>query len=79
MTTGEIDARLVRLFGASWRTTLAGWITVILAIALIFAEEFGITPALAQKLTSAVMILTGGGLVVARDNRVSSERAGANP
>lgn len=74
---GFVDAFLIRLFGASYRTTLAGAFTAIVSVALVFGNELGISDALAIKITNALLIVTGGGLVVARDNRVTSERAGA--
>jgi hypothetical protein len=79
MTSGQIDGLLVKWFGASWRTTLAGWLTVLASIAAIFASELGLAPETLAKITAAVGVITGGGLVVARDNRVSSERAGIVP
>lgn len=77
MTTGQINQFMVKWFGASWRTSLAGWATVAISALLLFREDLGITAEMAQKIASAAAILTGGGLVIARDNRVSSEQAGA--
>lgn len=76
---GKLDAIFTAWFGASYRTTLAGALTVVVSIVLVFGTELGIPDALAIKITNALLIVTGGGLVVARDNRVTSERAGARP
>lgn len=73
----KIDDTLTSWFGASYRTSLAGLLTVLVSIVLLFGDELGLTPAVAMKITQALTLLTGGGLMVARDNRVSSERAGA--
>lgn len=74
---GKLDDILSSWFGPSWRVRLAGYATVIVSVLLLFGSELGITTELSLKITQALTILTGGGLMAARDNRVSSERAGA--
>jgi hypothetical protein len=77
MSTGTVPAKIAEWFGPSWRTKLAGLVTIVLSLVLLFADDLGISPEMAVKLVSAVSIVTGGGLIVARDNKVSSEQAGA--
>lgn len=74
---GKIDDVLTSWLGASYRTSLAGWLTVIVTVLLLFSDEIGLNPTVQMKINQAIMLLTGGGLIIARDNRVSSERAGA--
>ncbi len=74
---GKLDEVLSSWLGASYRTTIAGYLTVLVSVLLLFDSELGITPETSRKITQALMIVTGGGLMLARDNRVSSERAGA--
>jgi len=74
---GKLDEILTRWFGASYRTSLAGALVMAASVALLFGDELGLSPAVQIKITQAVTLLTGTGLMVARDNRVSSERAGA--
>jgi hypothetical protein len=69
-------ALLEKLLGASWRTTLLGWLMIAAAVA-----KFGIAMFDNDSLTIPDwgMILTlfgGGGIgVAARDNKVTSEQA----
>lgn len=74
---GKLDEALTSWLGASYRTTIAGYATVLVSVLLLFGSELGINTELSLKITQALTIITGGGLMVARDNRVSSERAGA--
>lgn len=74
---GKLDETLTAWLGASYRTTIAGYLTVLGSVLLLFGSELGITTEQSLKITQAIGLLTGGGLVLARDNRVSSERAGA--
>lgn len=74
---GKLDEFLSSWFGPSYRTTLAGYATVLVSVLLLFGSELGITTEMSLKITQALTIITGGGLMLARDNRVSSERAGA--
>lgn len=74
---GKLDAFLTSWFGASYRTSLAGGLVAAASIVVLFGDDLGFTPEVQMKITQAVTLLTGTGLMVARDNRVSSERAGA--
>lgn len=75
--SAKLDEALTSWLGASYRTTIAGYMTVLVSVLLLFGNELGITTEMSLKITQALGLLTGGGLMVARDNRVSSERAGA--
>jgi len=57
----------------SWKTSLAGIITILGPIAATLWPEY------ANKILSITTIVAGGGLVAARDNNVSSEQAGVKP
>jgi hypothetical protein len=61
----------------SWRTTTIGWLTlagtlISGAVALLDGD-----PSTNPNVESIFVALTGVGLLVARDNKVSSENAGA--
>jgi hypothetical protein len=55
----------------SWRTTLAGLVGIAGAIATIVWPEY------AAKIGAISTAIVGSGLLAARDNKVSSEDAGA--
>lgn len=74
---GKLDEFLSAWFGASYRTSLAGALVAAASVVVLFGDDLGLTPEVQMKITQAVTLLTGTGLMVARDNRVSSERAGA--
>lgn len=66
---------------ASWRTTAAG-LALVLAVALeVLARLFGIGEIPEIQLPDWFRMVAefagGGGLIASRDNRVSSEKAGA--
>ena len=70
-----------KLLGVSWRTSVAGWLALLGAAATALAAYFDNDPAtvpdVAAVMDAAVVALVGIGLLAARDNTVSSERAGA--
>jgi hypothetical protein len=55
----------------SWKTTLGGLALVICQVGAVIWPEY------AGKFTSIGSILGGAGLIAARDNNVTSEKAGA--
>ncbi len=62
----------------SWKTTVAGIAAIVAAIALAVKAEFDGDPATVADWAAAVTaILAGIGLILARDNNVTSEDAGA--
>lgn len=71
------DELLTFWFGPSYRTNLLGAAVVLASILNLLGPDIGITPDLQQKIAQIITMLGGGGLMFARDNRVSSERAGA--
>lgn len=64
--------RKKKLF-TSWRTTFSGLATLGLSIVGVFFPEF------APLAAKAATVAAGVGLITARDNRVTSEAAGAAP
>lgn len=56
----------------SRKTTLAGVLGLVLVLG---ADRFGTDPATAAKLKEAGVAVLAGGLVMARDNNVTSEQA----
>lgn len=55
----------------SWRTTLAGLLTIAGPICAKIWPQYG------NEILTATAIITGSGLIAARDNKVTSEQAGA--
>jgi hypothetical protein len=68
---GAIGAFLARIFGRSYRTTLAGLITVV---AQGVALAPGMDPAVAHWAQVAAGLASGAGLLIAKDSRVSGRR-----
>jgi hypothetical protein len=68
---GAIGAFLARILGRSYRTTLAGLITVV-AQGVGLAP--GMDPAVAQWAQVAAGLASGAGLLIAKDSRVSGRR-----
>ena len=67
------------MFTGSWKTTSAGILAILGGLARIyFAIKSGVFSEEAF-MTAATTILTGIGLLFARDNNVTSEAAGAVP
>ena len=65
---------------ASWRTTTAGIAAIVAAIATAVTALFDSDPLTNPEWGAVVAaIMAGIGLMAARDNRVSSEQAGAKP
>lgn len=63
---------------ASWRTTLAGIAAIVTAVASAVAALFDSDPATVPEWGAvAAAVMAGVGLLNARDNKVSSESAGA--
>ena len=64
----------------SWKTTLAGIAAIIAAIALAIAHQFDADAnTIAEWGGVAAAVAAGVGLILARDNDVSSEDAGIKP
>ena len=62
----------------SWKTTAAGSAAIVAAIATAVAAEFDANPdTVAEWGAAAAALIAGLGLLFARDNKVSSEEAGA--
>jgi uncharacterized membrane protein YhiD involved in acid resistance len=65
-------------FTASWRTTIAGVGAILVAVGSAFAAYFDNDPMTNADWGAVVAsIIAGVGLLNARDNKVSSEAAGA--
>ena len=63
---------------ASWKTTTAGIASIVVAVASCVQAHFDGDPATVPNWEVAVAaIMAGIGLMFARDNGISSERAGA--
>ena len=69
---GAIGAFLARLLGRSYRTTLAGLVTVI---AQGIALAPGVDPGVAHWAQVAACLASGAGLLIAKDSRVSGRPA----
>lgn len=62
----------------SWKTTVAGWCAIAIAVASAIQSQIDNDPTTIPDWASAVGLLVGGiGLLFARDNDTSSEKAGA--
>lgn len=68
---GAIGAFLARIFGRSYRTTLAGLVTVV---AQGVALAPGMDPAVAHWAQVVAGFAGGAGLLIAKDHRVSGQR-----
>jgi hypothetical protein len=65
-------------FIPSWRTTVAGIGAILVAIGGALSATFDNDPATVADWTAVVAAcIAGFGLIFARDNKVSSEQAGA--
>jgi hypothetical protein len=65
---GVVGSFLARIFGRSYRTTLAGLVTVV---AQGIALSPGIDPAAAHWAQVVAGMASGAGLLIAKDHRVS--------
>jgi hypothetical protein len=74
---GRLNQILTYWLGPSYRTSLAGATVFLSSSVLLFADELGLSPTAQIKIAALVSMISGGGLYVARDDKVSSERAGA--
>jgi hypothetical protein len=64
--------------GGSWRTTVAGIAAIVVAVGTAVTALFDNDPVTIPDWGAvAAAVMAGLGLIAARDNRVSSERAGA--
>lgn len=64
---------------ASWRTTVTGILAIVAALATVLKAELDADPlTTADWGTAVAAVLAGVGLIAARDNKVTSEQAGAN-
>lgn len=61
----------------SWKTTTAGVLAIVAAVAMAVSAYLDGDPATVPDWESAVAGLAGIGLLFARDNKVTSEQAGA--
>ena len=69
-------ALLEKIFGASWRTSLMGWLMIIAGVVKFLIAVFDGDDLTVPDWTMIATLLGGGGVgVVARDNRVTSEKA----
>lgn len=63
---------------ASWRTTAAGCGAILVAVGSAISAHFDADPTTVADWGAVVAaVIAGVGLVMARDNKVSSEQAGA--
>ena len=62
---------------SSWRTTLAGIGALLIAVGTMLAAVTDGNPETVPNTEMLIAALTGLGLLAARDNGVSSEKAGA--
>lgn len=64
----------------SWKTTLAGVGTILTAVGVALKAVFDGDPATSVNFEATITAITAGvGLILARDNSVSSEQAGVKP
>jgi len=64
----------------SWRTTLAGIGAILVAVGTAVSAMFDNDPATMPEWGAVVAAcIAGFGLIFARDNKVTSEQAGAKP
>lgn len=70
---GIIGDGLSKLFGRSYRTTIAGWASMILggAVAIGTMAPGVIPPEIVRIAAALAPIIASGGLIVAKDSRVS--------
>lgn len=61
----------------SWRTTVLGWLALIAAVVAGGSALLDDDPNTTVNFQEIAAALTGVGLIAARDNKVSSESAGA--
>jgi hypothetical protein len=65
-------------FTPSWRTTVAGIGAILVAVGGALSATFDNDPLTVADWTAVVAsVIAGFGLLAARDNKVSSEKAGA--
>lgn len=61
----------------SWKTTVTGVLTIVVALASAAKMMFDSDPATNPDIPTVITAITAGiGLITARDNNVSSEQAG---
>ena len=65
---GLVESTLVRLFGRSYRTTIAG---VVAVVAVIAAHTPGVPTWAVEALRELAALSAGAGLLIAKDARVS--------
>ncbi len=65
---GLLETNLVRLFGRSYRTTIAG---IIAVVAVVAAHTPGVPTWAIEALKELAALSAGAGLLIAKDSRVS--------
>jgi hypothetical protein len=75
MITSTFDRTMLRLFGASWRTSIRGFLSIFVTSIGVLPQVFGgVTDSRWFALcTFIVLVIQGSGLMVAKDAVVSGE------
>ena len=71
---GEVGKWLSRMFGASWKTTLLGFIAGSVMIVAAYKPEW--FPGGVQAFINGISLILFGGLV--RENKINDAQAGVN-
>jgi hypothetical protein len=65
---GLIDEAMIRVLGRSWRTTLTGLLVILCSVAMVVP---GVPHVVTEVCKVLLPIVTGTGLLIAKDGRVS--------